>query len=542
MESFLNRYRNITVLLLVIFAQLALLAVQVKNDQDVRIIRVWTVTAVTPVARIIEGLRGGSLGFVRNYILLHDASEENRRLQGELNQLKLENIFLKNELNTADRARALQMFQAHTPSRTVAAKVIGTAAGTNSKVVFVDRGSSNGVERGMAVVTPEGIVGKVIAAYPTASQVMLATDPDFAAGVVSQKNQAHGTVKGQGTPMDKVDYVPMEEKVDPGEWFYTSGDDRIFPRGFPVGVAKVVHDGQPFKEIYIEPSGLQRGVEEVLILVEGVHQNIPEAPPANQPVYIAPPPPQASESGAGTAPGGPGSGSGTEADKLRTMYKAIGDAQNHKFGEGLPGSKPPNFNMPVPQPGAGAAAGGTAQQSGAVSGGGTASEGRGAATPGAAAPTGAPAQGRGAAPVTGNPAAGRGTPGAARGPAQPGSAEPAPRVPAPGRGPSGSGNPEAPRDANPPAGRGRGPAPAPTPGTAAPPGAPVQGRGADPVAGNPAADRGTQGAARGAAQPGSGNPEVPRGANPPAGRGRGPAPAPTPDAVRRATQNPGPER
>ena len=54
MESFLNRYRNITVLLLVIFAQLVLLATQVKNDQNVRIIRVWTVTTVMPVAPRIE--------------------------------------------------------------------------------------------------------------------------------------------------------------------------------------------------------------------------------------------------------------------------------------------------------------------------------------------------------------------------------------------------------------------------------------------------------------------------------------------------------
>ena len=56
-------------------------------------------------------------------------------------------------------------------------------------MVFVDRGSGSGVEKGMAVVTPDGIVGKVIAAYPTASEVMLITDPDFAAGVVSQKNR-----------------------------------------------------------------------------------------------------------------------------------------------------------------------------------------------------------------------------------------------------------------------------------------------------------------------------------------------------------------
>jgi rod shape-determining protein MreC len=164
MESFLNRYRNITVLLLVIFAQLVLVAVQVKNEKDVPMIRSWTVTAVTPVARIIEAARGGSIGFVRNYILLHDANEENRRLKAELDRAKLDNIALKNELNTADRAKALLVFQSHTPSRTVAARVIGTAMGAGSKVVFVDRGSVSGIQRGMAVVVPDGIVGKVIGA------------------------------------------------------------------------------------------------------------------------------------------------------------------------------------------------------------------------------------------------------------------------------------------------------------------------------------------------------------------------------------------
>jgi len=107
METFLNRYRNVTVLLLVIFAQLVLVAVQVKNDQDVRMIRVWTVSAITPAARVAEWLRGGSIGFVRNYIVLHDTQEANRRLQGEVDRLKIENNFLRNELNTADRAKAL---------------------------------------------------------------------------------------------------------------------------------------------------------------------------------------------------------------------------------------------------------------------------------------------------------------------------------------------------------------------------------------------------------------------------------------------------
>jgi rod shape-determining protein MreC len=185
MESFLNRYRNITVLLLVIFAQLVLLAAQVKNDQDVRVIRVWAVTTVTPVARIAEFFRGGGAGFFKRYILLHDASEDNRRLREEVGRLRLENTFLKNEINTADRAKALQLFQEHTQSKMLAATVIMTGVGpANSNTVYVDRGSNNGVMRSMGVVTPDGIVGKVVAVYPTASQVMLISDPDFAVGVI----------------------------------------------------------------------------------------------------------------------------------------------------------------------------------------------------------------------------------------------------------------------------------------------------------------------------------------------------------------------
>jgi rod shape-determining protein MreC len=144
MEGFLNRYRSITVLLLVIFAQLLLVAVQVRNKSEMRLIRVWTVTAVTPVARVVEGLRGGGLGFVRNYITLRDTHAENKRLREENGRLKLENTFLKNEVARADRAKALELFQSRSLSKMVAATIIGTGAGSNSKMVLVDRGTLSG--------------------------------------------------------------------------------------------------------------------------------------------------------------------------------------------------------------------------------------------------------------------------------------------------------------------------------------------------------------------------------------------------------------
>jgi len=344
MDSLLNRYRNVTVLVLMIMAQLVLLAYQVKSGNDVRLIRVWAVTAVTPLARALEGVRSGTAGFVGNYIMLRDTREQNRSMREELGRLKMENQYLRSELSTADRARALSVFQAHSQSRTLAARVIGTGAGAVSKVVFVDRGSVQGVEKGMAVVTPDGIVGKVIAAYPTASQVVLITDPSFGAGVISQKNRVRGILKGQGYALCKIDRVQSEEKVEIGEWFYTSGDDRVFPKGMPAGRVKIARTGSTFQDIQIEPSGLQNGIEEVLIVLEGAHQQIPELPVANPTVHLLPPPP----ADATAAPAVPTSAApGTDADRLRDRYKAIGQAQGHTFGEGLPGSKPPDFNKPA---------------------------------------------------------------------------------------------------------------------------------------------------------------------------------------------------
>ena len=356
MDTLLSRYRNVTVLLLVIFAQLILLAYQVKNDKDVRLIRLWAVTAVTPLARGIEGARGGTAGFFQNYFLLRDARAENERIKSELGRLKLENQFLKTELATADRAKALSAFVSHTPSKMLAARIIGTSTGASGSAVFVDRGSISGVEKGMAVVTPDGIVGKVLASYPTASQVLLITDPSFAAGVISQKNHVRGVLKGLGHGNCRVDYVQSEEKVDIGEWFYTSGDDRIFPKGMPAGQVTSTHPANPYKEITIDPSGSANGLEEVLIILEGVHEEIPDIKTVTAgPMYLAPAPPPGPGSNQ-AMPGGPATGAAgtgntvrieTDADRIHKRYKEIGEAENHKFGEGPPGSKPPDFNVQV---------------------------------------------------------------------------------------------------------------------------------------------------------------------------------------------------
>lgn len=339
MDSLLNRYRSITFLLVMLVAQLILLAYTVKNPEGVRLIRLWAVTLVTPIAQVAENTRSTVYGVFHNYFDLRDARAQNRRLQSERDQLKLENLYLQSELGTADRVKALAAFQTHSPSRYVAARIILTATTSASKIVILDRGSNSEVEKGMAVITPDGIVGKIIDAFPTASQALLVTDPEFAAGVVSQKNHVKGILRGAGSGKCRIENVQAEEKVDVGEMFFTSGDDRIFPRGLPVGKADVVKDGTQFKEILLYPSGLQAGPEEVLIVVSGVHQEVPayETPQPDQKVYLGPAVPQSKTEEHTQS-------LSTEADRLREHYENIGKFENHKFGTG----SVPNFNVKVP--------------------------------------------------------------------------------------------------------------------------------------------------------------------------------------------------
>ncbi len=341
MGSLLNRYRSLTALLLLLLAQLILVAYQVHTARDVRLLRVWTVSAVTPLARLLDSASGVASGFLKDYVLLAGVERENRKLAEEVDRLKMENRFLRSELATAERAQALGAFQARTPSRTVAARVIGVGPSVDSRVLLVDRGTSSGVRAGMAVIRPDGIVGKVTAAYPSTAHVLLVTDPRFAAGVISGKNKVQGTLRGTRGALCRVDYLQNEETVEPGEWFYTSGDDLLFPRGLPVGPVKTVAAGRTFKEVLVEPSGLGGGVEEVLIVLEGVHQPIPEPQAQVETAPLLPPPPVEGGGAPAAAPATGVAAPETDADRVVDAYRKSAAESGRAYGDNVQPAKPP---------------------------------------------------------------------------------------------------------------------------------------------------------------------------------------------------------
>lgn len=345
MDTFINRYRNISILMLVIFGQLILLAWQVRTRQDTQGVRVWAVTAVTPLARVLEEMRSGTVGFFRDYAMLSGAQRQNREMKQQVDALKLDNSRLRSDLEFADRVKALASFQEHSPFKYLGARVTSNAPGATAKVVYVDRGSSGGILKGMAVVSPDGLLGKVVAAYPTASLLMMVNDPTFAAGVVSQKNRVRGVAKGNGQNLLLVDYVQNEQKVDVGELFYTSGEDRAFPKGILVGKVISIRAGRPFKEIQIEPVGFSSAIEEVLIVTGGGHQPIPErtGPAATEMQLLTPPSaPDASDSGKFQADTEKVI---TDADRIQEHYKKLEGWNGGRLGTS---GRIPNFNAAPP--------------------------------------------------------------------------------------------------------------------------------------------------------------------------------------------------
>jgi rod shape-determining protein MreC len=274
MQGFSSRQRSgrhpLALLGFVLVAQLLLLAVQIKREQQVRLIRVWAVEMVTPLGRTAAWIGDAVGGSWNGYIALRHLRAENEQLQNEIDQLKLRDAELQGRAAEADRLGGLLGFRdAHTEVPMLAARVIGASPDAGSHVVFLSRGSRDGIRRDMGVITPEGVVGKIIAVFPDTSQVLVLNDKESGVGALLANTRTQSPVRGTGDPALSMEYISNDVKVDPGETVLTSGQDRIFPKDLPVGtvMAAVPDKHSPFQQVTIKPAAHLDQLEEVLVLL-----------------------------------------------------------------------------------------------------------------------------------------------------------------------------------------------------------------------------------------------------------------------------------
>ena len=273
MESVLGRYRNLIILVGVLFLQVLGLAVQVKRGsnetQDTRLIRIWAVDGLAPFERALVRIESGTGNIWHNYFYLRGVRAENRQLKEQIEQMRLEQVRLREDAAQARRLQNLLAFKEQFVAKTVAAQVIGTSGSDSSRVVYIDKGENAGVGRDMAVMTADGVVGKVLMVYPSVAQVLLINDQTSGVGVILGNTRLQGVLVGTVNGEVTLNGIMSDEQVPVGENVLTSGGDQIFPKGLPVGTVTKVGGGKDlFLNIRIKPAADLSKLEEVLVLVE----------------------------------------------------------------------------------------------------------------------------------------------------------------------------------------------------------------------------------------------------------------------------------
>src|ERR1700677_2562919 len=264
MESFFVRYRNLLVLLAILVAQLIGLAMQVRRTGEgrstldpsdgsgVRLIRLWANALVSPPERLIHSSSQGAGSLWQNYIDLRHVRRQNQDLQQTIDRLRLEQAALLEDARQGQRLQALNKFQEKYIYKTVAAQAIGSSGSELSHVFYIDKGSDDGVARDNAVITPDGIVGKVREVLGGHSaQVLAVNDQTSGAGVILETTRIRGILRGNAFGQLEIVDILADKRIQKGEVVLTAGGDQIFPRGLSVGVVdKVVPD--PLRDSFID--------------------------------------------------------------------------------------------------------------------------------------------------------------------------------------------------------------------------------------------------------------------------------------------------
>jgi len=282
MESVLGRYKNLIVLACVLVAQVLGLAVQVKRTTDTessRLIRIWAVNTVTPFEKVLHWVHSGSGNLWHNYFYLRGVRAENRELKAEIERLRLDQVRLNEDAAQARRLQALLAFKEQFISQTLPAQVIGSGGSEQSRIVYIDKGQHDGLKPDMAVITVDGIVGKVLKVFGSTSQVLLIDDQSSGVGAILEKTRLQGILRGTSGGEVVLERIMTDNPVQPGEEVRTSGGDRIFPKGLPVGTVTRVGNGSDlFLSIRVRPAANLSKLEEVLVVTKLVEQEPTQLP------------------------------------------------------------------------------------------------------------------------------------------------------------------------------------------------------------------------------------------------------------------------
>jgi rod shape-determining protein MreC len=252
----------------VILGHILLISAQVNSRTGVPVLESVTFGILSEVQRIVFTATNSVSRVWNGYIGLRHLKSENDELKLQLSNAQ---IALQEQRALADRARGLEQLldlRDRSNLQTTAAEIIGAAATPDFRTVTIDKGSAAGLTTDMAVIAPNGVVGRVVVPSAHASKVQLLIDRNAAAGAIIERSRAQGIVVGAGDGRLLLEYMSEAFDVVVGDDVVTSGIDGIYPKGFVIGkIDNVEKSGAAYKRIIVRPAVDFAALEEVLVIL-----------------------------------------------------------------------------------------------------------------------------------------------------------------------------------------------------------------------------------------------------------------------------------
>lgn len=218
--------------------------------------------------RAVAGVQEGIGNLWSGYVALQGLEEENRQLRKELEYLQGQNSQLREAAAATERLTALLEFKAQAAPTMIAAQVIGRDTGNWYRTLILNKGESDGIQPDMGVITPAGVVGRIVKVTAATSVVLLVTDPNNAIAGLIQRTRDEGIVEGTTEGLARLKYIPLLSNVRNGDRVVTSGLVGGFPRGLAIGTITKIdkEEGALFQSAELTPDVDPHRVEEVLVI------------------------------------------------------------------------------------------------------------------------------------------------------------------------------------------------------------------------------------------------------------------------------------
>ncbi|HUK39748.1 MAG TPA: rod shape-determining protein MreC [Candidatus Acidoferrales bacterium] len=221
-----------------------------------------------PLQIAAQGATGWIKEIDQRYATVAGFRAENERLRKRIQELEIERSKLLEAGATNRHLQQLLGFRSHLPSGSITASIIGNSASSWFQSCLLDKGSVEGIQKGMAVVTPLGVVGQVVSVTGHSAKVLLITDANSGVDVLVQRTRARGIVSGSLENVTIMKYVKRSEDIQEGDRLITSGLDGVFPKGLMVAIVVKVHKQSLglFQHVEVLPAVSSAQVEEVLVV------------------------------------------------------------------------------------------------------------------------------------------------------------------------------------------------------------------------------------------------------------------------------------